>query len=344
MSKRKGVFFVYEQLKNDFMLKLYDNMDLTDVQIKEIMQHLDIVAYDYEVKKKETSLVVYNHEMPYLAKMFIVSKKVEGFSDGTLYNYTRYLSLFFWAIQKSPEQVCTNDIRVYLYKYQEERKVSNRSLNKVRDCLASFYKWMYVEGYIEKDPMIAIKQIKYEKKERKPITQIELEYLRRACETKKQTAILEVLYSTGCRVSELAALKKSDIDWSEKTVHLFGKGKKHRVSFLNAKAEVALKEYLVTRKDENDYLFVSDRSPYNQMHTCGIQKIIREMAERSRDEIQNKVTPHVIRHTTATRMYENNADLGTIQKVLGHSNINTTMIYAHNSFENIKSEHRKSVV
>ena len=335
---------MYEQLKNDFMLQLFDNTDLTDVQIKEVIRHLDIVAYDYDVSRKETSLVVYNQELPYLAKMFIVCKKVEGFSDGTLYNYTRYLNLFFFAVQKSPEQVCANDIRVYLYKYQEERKVSNRSLNKVRDCLASFYKWMYVEGYIQKDPMIAIKQIKYEKKERKPITQIELEYLRRACETKKQTAILEMLYSTGCRIGELAILKKSDIDWHEKTVHLFGKGQKHRVSFLNAKAEVALKAYLESRTDNNEYLFVSDRKPYNQMHTSGIQKIIREIAERSGNEVQNKVTAHVIRHTTATRMYENNTDIGTIQTVLGHSNINTTMIYAHNSFENVKIAHKKSVV
>ena len=266
MSKRKGVFFMYEQLKNEFMLQLVESTDMSDVQIKEIIRHLDIVAYDYNVSRKETSIVVYNQELPYLAKIFIVSKKVEGFSDGTLYNYTRYLNLFFFAVQKSPEQVCANDIRVYLYKYQEERKISNRSLNKVRDCLASFYKWMYVEGYIEKDPMIAIKQIKYEKKERKPITQIELEYLRRSCETKKQVAILEVLYSTGCRVGELAILKKSDIDWHEKTVHLFGKGRKHRVSFLNAKAEVALKEYLASRKDDNEYLFVSDRKPYNQIH------------------------------------------------------------------------------
>ena len=335
---------MYEQLKNEFMLQLVESTDMSDVQIKEIIRHLDIVAYDYNVSRKETSIVVYNQELPYLAKIFIVSKKVEGFSDGTLYNYTRYLNLFFFAVQKSPEQVCANDIRVYLYKYQEERKISNRSLNKGRDCLASFYKWMYVEGYIEKDPMIAIKQIKYEKKERKPITQIELEYLRRSCETKKQVAILEVLYSTGCRVGELAILKKSDIDWHEKTVHLFGKGRKHRVSFLNAKAEVALKEYLASRKDDNEYLFVSDRKPYNQMHASGIQKIIREMAERSGSGVQNKVTPHVIRHTTATRMYENNTDIGTIQSVLGHSNINTTMIYAHNSFDNIKSAHKKSVV
>lgn len=127
-------------------------------------------------------------------------------------------------------------------------------------------------------------------------------------------------------------------------MHLFGKGKKHRISFLNAKAEVALKEYLNSREDDSDWLFVSDRKPYNQMHVSGIQKIMREMVGRTGNNINKKVTPHVIRHTTATRMLENNSDLASIQAVLGHSNINTTMIYAHNTLENVKLEHNKAIV
>lgn len=335
---------MYEQLKNDFMLMLMEKMDVSTEQVKEIMNCLDVVAYDYDVTRKEKSLVVYNQELPYLAKMFLVSKKVEGFSDGTLYNYARFLNIFFYTVQKSPEQVVANDIRVFLYKYQEDRGVSNRSLNKIRDCLASFYKWMAIEDYIDKNPMLAIKQIKHEKKTRQPITQIELEYLRKACKTPKQKAVLEVLYSTGCRIGELVILKKNDIDWHEKTVHLFGKGKKHRISFLNAKAEVALKAYLDSRDDESEFLFVSDRKPHNPMKVCGMQKIIRDISNRANVNLQNKVTAHVIRHTTATRMYENNTDIGTIQAILGHNNVNTTMIYVHNSIENIRNEHRKSVV
>lgn len=210
--------------------------------------------------------------------------------------------------------------------------------------MASFYSWMHIEGYIEKNPMLAVNKIKYEKKPRKPCTQTDLEYLRMACKTPKQKAILEVLYSTGCRVGELVILKKSDIDWQEKTVHLFGKGKKHRVSFLNAKAEVALKEYLNSRKDDNEYLFVSDRKPYNEMHKSGIQKIMREMAERAGDNINKKVSPHVLRHTTATKLYESGVDLSSIQTILGHQNINTTTIYTHNSLDHVKMEHRKAVI
>lgn len=335
---------MYEQLKNEFTMQLIDRCNINKQDFQTILDCLDCAAFDYDVKKKETQIIPYNQELPHLAKMFVVCKSVEGYSEGTLYNYTRFLTKFFFAVQKAPENVTPNDIRVYLYMYQKERGISNRSLEKVRGCIATFYRWMQVEGYIDKNPCIAIPTIKYEKKPKTPCSQIDLEYLRKACETKKQKAILEVLYSTGCRVGELVILKKSDIDWNKKSVHLFGKGKKHRTSFLNAKAEVALKEYLESREDDNDWLFVSDRKPYGQMHVCGIQKIIRGISERADSKVAKKVTPHILRHTMATRMVENNSDLISVQKILGHTNINTTMTYVHKSMENVQMEHIKSVV
>ena len=213
-----------------------------------------------------------------------------------------------------------------MYNYQKERRVSNRSLDKVRNCIASFYKWMHVEGYVDKNPTLPVQKIKYEKKERNPVTQIDLEYLRRECKTLKQKAILETLYSTGCRVGELVILKKSDIDWNAKSVHLFGKGRKHRTSFINAKAEVAIKEYLDSRNDSSEYLFVSDRAPHDRMHVCGMQKIMRELSKRVYDKTQKNITCHVLRHSMATTILSNGADITSIQKVLGHNNIQTTTL------------------
>lgn len=313
-------------------------------QIKDVIVCLDVAAYNYEVTRKETQLVPYNHELPELVKLYLISRKVEGFAEGTLYNYRKGLENFFLAVRKAPQEVTAIDIRVYLHRYQEERGISNRSLDKVRGYIAAFFKWLVSEKYIEQDPTLGIGQIKYEKKDRTPCTQAELEYLRMACRTPKERAVLELFYSSGCRLAELVNLKKSDIDWQAGTVHLLGKGKKHRTSFVNAKAEVALKECLKSRVDDNDALFVSDRKPHNPMHSAGIEKIVREIAKRASDNLTHKVTPHVLRHTTATRMLENKADLTSIQAVLGHSNISTTMIYAHTSFEDIKLDHRKAVV
>lgn len=335
---------MYEQFKNDVLMKLVKDPTFSQEQIKHLLTLLDVVAYDYNIEKKETAITVYNQELPPVVKTFIVCKSIEGFSKGTLYNYTKHLTNFFFTMQKAPEQITANDVRVYLFNYQQERGITNRSLDKVRSCLASFYSWMCIEGYIEKNPLLAVNKIKYEKKPKKPCSQTDLEYLRMACKTPKQKAILEVLYSTGCRVGELVILKKSDIDWQEKTVHLFGKGKKHRVSFLNAKAEVALKEYLNSREDDKEWLFVSDRKPHDQMHTSGVQKIMREMAERAGDKVNKKITPHILRHSLASNMIANNANITAVQKILGHSNINTTMGYVHTSLDTAKVEHLRTVV
>lgn len=335
---------MYEQMKNDFMMQLIGKTNLSNDMIQSVLSCLDLAAYNYDVRQKETSLVPYNQELPPVAKTFIVCKSVEGYAEGTLYNYTQTLTNFFFTVKKAPEQVTANDIRVYLYNYQKERGVSNRSLDKIRGSISSLYKWMLVEGYIDKDPTVAIPAIRYEKKPKTACTQIDLEYLRRACIALKQRAVLEVLYSTGCRVGELVILKKSDINWITKEVHLFGKGRKHRTSFLNAKAEVALKEYLESRKDDNEWLFVSDRRPYNQMHVCGMQKIIREIAARANSNVAKNVTPHTMRHTCATVLAANGADVTSIQKLLGHTNLNTTMTYIHTSLADAHADHLKAVI
>ena len=192
--------------------------------------------------------------------------------------------------------------------------------------------------------MITIKPIKFEKKPRQPLTQIELEYIRQACQTPKERAMVEFMYSTGCRVSEMAVVKKSDINWNTKEVRLFGKGKKHRTSFLNAKAEVALLNYFKTREDDNDYVFVSDRRPHNQMHKAGLEKIVRNLAKRASEHVSKPVSPHVFRHTTATTAMNSGMPVEDISILLGHASIATTMIYAKTSMENIRSGHKKYVV
>ena len=174
------------------------------------------------------------------------------------------------------------------------------------------------------------------------MTQKELELLRRACKTPRELAIIETLYSTGCRVSELTNIKLCDIDWEKRAVHLVGKGKKHRDSYLNAKAEVSIGDYLLHRKYQSEYLFCNDRGG-GKTTKDNIEKIVRNIAARS--EISGKhITPHVMRHTTATQALNSGMQVQDIQKMLGHSNIATTMIYAQTSIEHVAAEHKKYIV
>lgn len=334
------VYIMYEKFKNQFALLLSSDYSKEDIEI--ILRKLDSVSYNYEINQKETSVTVYNSEMPEMVKTYLVCKKIEGMSEGTLYNYGHALRNFFLQLQKSPEQIQPNDIRVYLYRYQETKGTSNRSLDKIRQMICSFFAWANTEGYLDKNPAITIKPIKYEKKERQPMSQIELEYVRKACNTEREKAIVEFLYSTGCRVSELCGVKKSDINWNQKSVHLYGKGKKHRTSYINAKSEVTLLSYLESRKDCNEYLFVSERKPHGQLKKDAIEKIVRQIVERA--NIDKPISPHIFRHTTASVSLQNGMPIEDISRLLGHENIGTTMIYAKVSMDSVQSNHKKYVV
>lgn len=334
---------MYEQMRNDFLKSMHDN-DLDPELLSVIIDALDKTASKYDIKQKECSIAVYNGGLPEVAKTYLVCKKIEGLSDQTLATYMRTLNIFFSELRKPIEAISANDIRIFLFKYQQERGCSNRSLDKYRSYLSGFFSWATNEGYLDKNPMRTIPTIKYEKKSRQNLTQLELEYLRAGCQTLRERAIIDFLYSTGCRVSEIAIVKKSDIDWNTKSVHLFGKGKKHRTSYINAKSEVTLLSYLEDRDDDCDFLFVSERKPIRGLKKDAIEKIVRNISNRASARTQKHVTPHVLRHTTATMALQSGMPIEDISKLLGHENIDTTMIYAHTSMDSVQSGHKKYIV
>jgi integrase/recombinase XerD len=333
--------YMYEQMRNDFLTELSNEQNV-DVEIA--LRVLDQVVMNYEIKPKEVNIIVFEGELPEIARTYLICKKMTGLTDGTLENYRIILSVFFNQVKKLPQFITANEIREFLYVYQETKNVSRRTIDKYREYITRFFTWAYNEGYISDNPARNIAAIKYEEKPREALTQVELEYLRMACETVRERAIIEFLYSTGARVSELTVIKKSDINWYEKSVRLFGKGRKHRVSFLNAKAEVALIKYLESRNDDSEFLFVGMKRPYNKLSKDGIEKIVRNIAKRASKNIGKHITPHILRHTTATMALQSGMPISDISKLLGHESIDTTMIYAKSSLEDVRSGHKKYIV
>ena len=151
-----------------------------------------------------------------------------------------------------------------------------------------------------------------------------------------------MLYSTGCRITELVTLNRDDVDFQSKEVKLFGKGAKHRVSFLNARAEISLKNYLATRTDNNPALFVSSKAPHERLKKFGIEKFIREMNKDI--SLTTYVTPHIFRHTTATMALNRGMNVVDVSKILGHSKLETTMEYITSNFDKIKSYHKNVII
>ena len=328
-----------EQFSNEFTAKLYGKV--SDEVLKLIQNELFLHTQNYDIERRETAVEKYKGYLPECFKVYLVSRKIEGLSDKTLELYKMYLDDFFSRIDKDITDITPNDIRAYLYYTQKERNISNRTLDSRRSAIHAFFEWAANEGYIGKNPCRAIKVIKYERKEREGLTAIELEKVRMACKNIREKALVEFLYSTGARVTEACTIKISDVDFEKGEVWLFGKGSKHRKSYITAKCALYLSEYLNSRNDESKYLFVSERKPHNSLKKEAVERVIRNLGKRS--GIGRELFPHLFRHTVATDMIQKSIPITDVQRMLGHVSVNTTMVYAKVKDEDVKNNHRKYI-
>ena len=329
---------MYEHLRHDFIVKLSTDYGRKDIE--RITAMLDSVIKDYEITNKCTDLVVYENNIPHEVKIYLASKAVEGCSDLTLRNYRVALEKFFDAVKKAPQDIETNDIRLYLATYKIQRKVSSRTLDKCRETICGFFTWLFNEDYIPKNPGKSVKPIKYEREPRHALTRLQLERLRRMTKSKLELAIIDVMYSTGCRVSELVNIKLSDLNMDAKTIHIIGKGSKHNTVYLNNNAYISLVDYLAIRKGDSPYLFPRSRYPYEKRSVRSVQRIF----DKYKKDLGCSLSPHIIRHTTATLSLQAGMPITQIQKMLNHANVSTTQIYAETLQDDVMQAHKKYVV
>lgn len=274
-------------------------------------------------------------------RLYISSKRLEGLSELTLNDYYRELVTFEYTVQKPTVNITTADIRNYLA-LNESNMAS--TTGKKLSVIKSFFVWLVDEEIILKNPAARIKQMKQPKRLPKALTAIELEQLREACGSLRERAIVEVMYSTGCRLSEISNMKRKAINWSNSSLKVIGKGDKERVVYINPKARYHLERYLEEceeSENECEYLFSTERRPCRQLQNKSIQDIISKIS--SRTTIDKKVTPHVFRHTMATLAMENGIELGDLQQLLGHESANTTLRYASVSEERKYNAHKRFV-
>nr|DAV47995.1 MAG TPA: SITE SPECIFIC RECOMBINASE XERD [Caudoviricetes sp.] len=332
-----------ENFANEFISKL--DGKIPDEALRTVLQELQVFTSNYDISQRETHVVPYQNNIPDCYRVYMVAKKIEGMSPESMKTYNFYLTDFFEHINRPFEQVTTNDIRIYLYETQKRTGISNRTLDGKRLVINTFMDWCWKEGYIPNNPCASIKPIKFEEKPREPLSNMELEIVRDACENYRDKAMIELFYSTGCRLSEMVNLKISDIDFTSKEVHLFGKGSKHRTSYLNAKAEYMLKKYFELerpKKSISDSVFVIFRKPYNEMHKGSIYARVKAIQKRS--GIERSLFPHLLRHTMATDALNRGMNVAEVKEILGHEKLDTTMIYAKISHDSVKFNHKRYIV
>lgn len=269
---------------------------------------------------------------------FLISKTLEGKSVETIKRYKYELNRLLSYINKSVADILPNDISTYLRMYKQIRHVSNQTLKNVRTVYSSFFAWLKDRDRINNNPMLLVEDIKVEKVIKKPFTDEERERMFRECTNIRDMAMLEFLYSTAVRVSELSKLNISDISFGTKDLIVYGKGGKERHVYLNDRTNMYLHEYLANRNDNNPALFVSNISPYNRISKAGIEDAIRRIGRRA--GVSN-AHPHRFRRTAATNALNRGMSVQEVAELLGHAKLETTMRYCTVNQESIKYHHNK---
>lgn len=332
---------MYTDMRKDILLKL-DNILETD-KLCEVMEQLDYIASNYSIEKMVTSLVVRGrHELEEYGKLYAVCKKIEGCADSTIVNYSLTIKNFINYVSCPLEEIDTNVIRKYLLLYKMDHKIKDISLDKIRGHLAEWFLWMQNEGYIQRNPMASIVKIKYPKKKKPSIDPMELEHLRDVCRDDRERCLVEVLYATGCRISEALSIKVTDIPFesAHPEIQVTGKGSKDRTVYFSPRSISSIKRYLSSRKHESEYLFINERGG-GQMQPSNAQKRFRELRVLAGLETKN-LTPHTMRHTMATQMSKI-APIQIVQHQLGHSKLDTTMQYVDVAEEDAKMYHARAI-
>lgn len=273
----------------------------------------------------------------------LVEKK---YSNNTIDAYQRDLEKFFAFLPKEPKEVVEEDIHAYL-KYLKESGMNERSISRSISCLKSFYKFLLIDKVVSTSPLENIEIPKLRKSlphtltEEEVIALLDMPLVDNFSYRNK--AMLEVLYATGLRVSELVSLTLQDIDLENAALRTMGKGSKERIVPLGEYAlrylTIYLEEYRSTfiKKDYNNYLFLNNHG--KKMTRQGFFKMLKARAKEA--GIKEELSPHTLRHSFATHLLNHGADLRSIQELLGHSDIATTQIYTHVSNEHLKENYKK---
>ena len=307
-------------------------------QLKAVLDAVDITMADSEISKKQMDIIPASG-CPDVAKSYLASKGVSNLSKNTLKQYRYKLTHFFDTVKKSFADITANDIRIYLFNFKQERNASDSYVDNVRITLNSFFQWLVDNEYLQRNPCAKVDKIKYQQKPREPLSTLNLEDLRWHCENEREKALIDFLFSTGCRVSECAGVLLSDIDWDRNSVHLrYCKGNKERTVYFNDEAKISLRVYLEKRGHISPALWTSAKAPHQQLQTHALENIVKKVGERT----GIRTYPHKLRHTFATVGLRSGMPLDKLQALLGHTNPQTTLIYAKQDNQQLHMEHTKA--
>ena len=281
-----------------------------------------------------------------VAKFLEYLSKELNFSSNTIISYRQDLADFFCFGEKHKidyKNLKREDVRKYL-KYLDDCKLKNSTIARRISAIRSFYNYLLSNGVVENNIFNNVRNPKLEKKLPNYLSYEELAIILDNIDMSTEIGvrnrlIIEMFYATGCRVSELINIKMSDINTTNKSIKIMGKGSKERIVYYGEYAEDYLNKYLNTGFNKGSkYLFLNDKK--EKFSIQEVEQVIHKLIEHL--AIKTHVTPHTLRHTFATHLLNNGADIKSVQELLGHASLNTTGIYTHVSNERLKEVYLKA--
>lgn len=310
---------------------------LNNAQSKKLQEVLQCALVNYEII--ENTKMERTSEQDFV-ELFLSAKRIEGCSEKSLKYYKATIDAMLDCIGKEVRYIITDDIRGYLTEYQEKNNSSKVTIDNIRRILSSFFSWLEDEDYILKSPVRRIHKVKTGTNIKETYSDEALELMRDNCTELRDLAMIDMLASTGMRVGEMVLLNRNDIDFNERECIVFGKGNKERVVYFDARTKIHLQNYLNSRSDSNEALFVTLKAPHNRLKIGGIETRLREFGKQLG---LNKVHPHKFRRTLATMAIDKGMPIEQLQQLLGHRKIDTTLQYAMVKQSNVKIAHRKYI-
>lgn len=310
---------------------------LDNVGVKKLQEVLEHTLFYYEVT---ASTAEREDDSDELISAFLSAKKIEGCSEKTLNYYQTTIEAMYSTVGKSLRRITTEDLRGYLTEYQKRKNLSRVTVDNVRRILSSLFAWLEDEDYILKSPVRRIHKVKTASNIKETYTDESLELMRDGCTELRDLAMIDMLASTGMRVGEMVLLNRGDINFADRECVVFGKGDKERVVYFDARTKIHLQNYLESRTDNSPALFVSLKAPHERLRIGGVEVRLRELGQKL--GIQ-KVHPHKFRRTLATMAIDKGMPIEQLQRLLGHSKIDTTLQYAMVKQSNVKLAHKKYI-
>ena len=282
----------------------------------------------------------------YLGKYEEYLKYELNYSEYTIKNYSIHVTKFFEYLDKKnlSYNMLTKDNIIDYLKFLDEQNYTNRSISLILSSLRSFYDFLIEEKKLDSNIFKFVSNPKLDKKLPNFLSYEEYRKIYDSIPEDnilniRNKLIIEMLYATGMRVSELVNLKIENINFSDKSIRVLGKGKKERIVYYGQFAEIILDKYLKIRNSNNEYLILNNKG--NKITVRGIEIIIEKLALSA--AVKNNVTPHTFRHTFATHLLNGGADIKSVQELLGHSSLNTTEVYTHITSDYLKEVYLKNM-